>query len=99
MIRRSIARAVRESISCPQSARSSACATVATRSTRRPCRCRDRSLEQLVVLEAAQELGVVVVEREHPAQALDGLLARPAHDDRAVAPLRREHLHVADDRA
>ena len=39
---------------------------------------------------------MVVVEREHEADALDRLLVRPAHDDRSVAPLRREHLHAAD---
>ena len=42
---------------------------------------------------------MVVVDREHPAEVIDGLLVRPAHDDRSVAPLRREHLHVADDGA
>ena len=43
----------------------------------------DRRSEQRILREAAQELRVVVVEREHEAQLLDGLVAR------SPAPARR----------
>ena len=78
-------------ISWPATARSSACATVPVRIGRRPRTLPQRLAEQRVVGEAAQELGVVVVEPEHEADVLDARLAVGRDDDRAVGALRRLH--------
>ncbi len=63
-----------------------------------PAQVRDRPAQHPIVLEAAEKLGVVVVEREQPAQTLDGFVAA-AEDDRTIAQLRRSRLLVADHRA
>jgi hypothetical protein len=79
MIAFSIARARRDSISWPASAR--ACVGDGAHAHHPLAReVRDRPAQELVVAEAAEELGVVVVDREHPAQLLDRRLARPAQD-------------------
>ena len=90
--RASIARARRDSISWPQNARSSACATEPTRACRMPSSCLRRLPDQRIAPEAPQELGVVVVERELEPQRLDArrrsLRARAPSRRRDVAPRR-----------
>ena len=103
MILRSIARARRDSISCPQSARRSASATVGLRDRvdaedALALKVRDRSAQQPIVLEPAQELGVVIVEREHPAHPLDRALA-PTQKHGPIRELLGRRLLAADDRA
>ena len=88
---RSICRASRAVISCPATARSSACATVAVRIGRRPRRCWIGRAEQRVGGEPPQELRVVVVDAEHEAHLLEALLAR--------APGRRRCRRAAATRA
>ncbi len=88
-IARSIASARLASISCPQTARSTAWATVGRREGTEAVQAPDRRAEQRVVAEALGELRRVGVQREHEPQQLERLLVRRAQDDEAVRPLPR----------
>ena len=91
MIVRSICRARLAWISCPATARRSACATVPVLIGLRPRTRRSVSPSSGSAGEAAQELGVVGIEAEGETNVVDAGVALGRDDDRPVGPLRRLH--------
>ena len=63
-----------------------------------PARLADRRAEQRITREAAQELAVVVVQREHEAKLVDRLFAARPHPHGAVLQLPRVRDVAADQR-
>ena len=86
---RSISRARRDWISCPQIARSAAWATVARSGRAQTAERADRRAEQWIAREAPVELARVVVEREQEARFVDRALAGRANETAPVVELAR----------
>ena len=92
MTARSISRASRAVISCPATARSSACATVAVRSGRSPRRCFVARPSSGSSANRRRNSEWSSSTAEHEPHALEALLARAPGRRRAVRPLPRPRL-------